>query len=100
VNTINRIPLDAQSSEATYEVRVTAAAEAAVGARELLVDHLERAHYPVANVETIEGVENAVDVVATLVSTSVDRQELDAVTSNLEKQHGVTHAVWEMHAKT
>jgi hypothetical protein len=27
-------------------------------------------------------------------------EELDAVTTHLEKQHGVTHAAWEMHAKT
>jgi putative Mg2+ transporter-C (MgtC) family protein len=100
VNAINRIPLDERSSEATYEVRVTAAAEASADARELLVDHLESAHYPVASVETVESAENAVDVVATLVSTSVIPDELDAVTSHLEKQHGVRHAAWEMHAKT
>jgi putative Mg2+ transporter-C (MgtC) family protein len=99
VNAINRIPLDERSSEATYEVRITAMADAAGDARELLVDHLERAHYPVATVETIEGVEDAVDIVATLVSTSVVPEELDAVTTHLENQHGVTHAAWEMHAK-
>jgi putative Mg2+ transporter-C (MgtC) family protein len=100
VNAINRIPLDERSSEATYEVRLTATSEAAGDARELLVDHLERAKYPVATVETIEGVDDTVDVVATLVANSVVPEELDTVTEHLEKQHGVTHAAWEMHAKT
>jgi putative Mg2+ transporter-C (MgtC) family protein len=99
VNVINRIPLDERHSEATYEIRVTATAESAAEAREQLVDHLERAHYPVASVETVEGVEDTVDVVATLASTSAVPDELDAVTSDLEKQHGVTHAAWEMHAR-
>ncbi|HEV3044538.1 MAG TPA: MgtC/SapB family protein [Roseiarcus sp.] len=100
VNAINRIPLDEHSSEATYEVRLTATAESAADARELLVDHLERAKYPVASVDTFDGADESVDVVATLVSTSVIPEELDAVTTHLEKQHGVTHAAWEMHAKT
>ncbi|HLW90429.1 MAG TPA: MgtC/SapB family protein [Roseiarcus sp.] len=99
VNAIDRIPLDERHSEATYEVRVTANTTAAADVRELLVDHLERAHYPVATVETVDG-DDASEVVATLVSTSVVPEELDAVTSHIEKQHGVTHAAWEMHAKT
>jgi putative Mg2+ transporter-C (MgtC) family protein len=100
VNAINRFPLDEHSSEATYEVRLTATPDAAADARELLVDHLERANYPVAAVDTFDGADDAVEVVATLVSTSVVPEELDAVTTHLEKQRGVTHATWEMHAKT
>jgi putative Mg2+ transporter-C (MgtC) family protein len=100
VNAINRIPLDERTSEATYEVRITAVAESAGDARELLVERLEDANYPVSAVETIEGSEDAVDVVATLVSTSVIPEELDAVTTQLGKEPGVTHATWEMHAKT
>jgi putative Mg2+ transporter-C (MgtC) family protein len=100
VESINRIPLDERRSEATYEVRVTADPQATSEVRELLVDHLERAHYPVASVETKPTGEGAADVIATLVATSVIPEELDAVTARLETQHGVTNATWEMHAKT
>ena len=100
VEAINRIPVDERQLEATYEVRVTVAPDAASDTREVLVEHLERAHYPVASVETKPTGEDAADIVATLVSTSVVPEELDAVTDHLEKQHGVTNATWEMHAKT
>jgi putative Mg2+ transporter-C (MgtC) family protein len=99
VEAINRIPLDERQSEATYEVRVTVHPDAASDTREVLVDHLERAHYPVASVETKATTEDTLDVIATLVATSVVPEELDAVAEHLEKQHGVTNATWEMHAK-
>ena len=100
VESINRIPLDERHTEATYEVRVTVARDAASDTRELLVDHLERAHYLVASVETKAATADTIDVVATLVAASVVPEELDAVTDHLEKQHGVTNATWEMHAKS
>lgn len=98
VNAINRIPLDEQASEATYEVRLTAAPDHAAEAREALIEALEGAHYPVSEVETIERGDDLVDVVATLVSTSVVARELDAVTERMEKEPGVEHATWESNA--
>ena len=95
VNAINRIPLDETASEAIYEVRVTATPEAAAEARETLVEALEGAHYPVADVETSERVDDLVDIVATLVATSVVAEELDAVATKLERTPGVEHATWE-----
>jgi putative Mg2+ transporter-C (MgtC) family protein len=100
VEAINRIPVDERHTEATYEVRVTVDLETASDARELLVERLENAHYPVASVETKVVTEETVDVVATLVAGSVVPEELDTVTEHLEKQHGVANAAWEMHAKT
>ena len=67
VNAINRIPIDERASEATYEVRLTTTPEAAAEAREALVEALEGANYPVAEVETSERGDELVDVVATLV---------------------------------
>jgi putative Mg2+ transporter-C (MgtC) family protein len=100
VEAINRIPLDERHTEATFEVRVTVDLDRASDTRELLVEHLENAHYPVASVETKAVTEETVDVVATLVAGSVAPEELDAVTEHLERQHGVVNAAWEMHAKT
>jgi putative Mg2+ transporter-C (MgtC) family protein len=99
VDAINRIPIDERRTEASYEVRITVEASAAPDAREALIEHLDKAHYPVASVQTLEAGDDAVDVVATLVNSSVVPEELDAVALHLERQHGVTHAAWEMHAK-
>jgi putative Mg2+ transporter-C (MgtC) family protein len=98
VNAINRIPLDEQASEATYNVRVAASPERAAEARESLVEALEAAHYPVAEVETSERGDELVDVVATLVATSVVAAELDAITTRMAKEPGVAHATWESSA--
>ncbi len=95
VNAINRIPIDECASEATYEVRLTTTPEAAAEARETLVEALESAHYPVADVETSERGDELVDIVATLVATSVVVEELDAVAVKLERAPGVEHATWE-----
>ncbi len=100
VNAINRIPLDALASEAIYEMRLTAAPEQAAAAREALVDALEKAHYPIADVDTVERGDDLVDIVATLVSTSVVADELDTVADKLAKHPGVEHATWESNATT
>jgi putative Mg2+ transporter-C (MgtC) family protein len=95
VNRINRIPLDEEAGEATYEVRLSVTPEEANEAREALIEALEKAHYPVADVETEERGEDTMEIVATLVATSVVPEELNAVIVGLEKLAGVTHATWE-----
>ena len=95
VNRINRIPLDEETGEATYEVRIAATAEAADALRETLIEALEAAHYPVADVVTRERGDEAVDIVATLVATAVVPEELDVVAEAMEKLPGVEHATWE-----
>ena len=94
-NAINRIPIDAAASEANYQVRLTATPEQAAEAREALVEALEGANYPVAEVTTTERGDELVDVVATLVATSAVADELDAVAAKLEATPGVEHATWE-----
>ena len=98
VNAINRIPLDARASEATYEVRLTATPEAAAAARKALLKALENARYPVGDIETVERGDDFVDIVATLVSTSIVAPELDAVADRIGRQPGVQHAAWESNA--
>ncbi|MBW8808310.1 MAG: MgtC/SapB family protein [Lysobacter sp.] len=95
VNAINRIPIDEQLSEATYEVRLSADPDSLPAAREWLVEHLEAANYPVGDVELDEHGEGAVEIVATLVSTAVDAKELDAVVERLRRMPGVRHVAWE-----
>jgi putative Mg2+ transporter-C (MgtC) family protein len=95
VNRINRIPIDEEAGEAAYEVRLSADPRAADDAREALIEALERAHYPVADVETDERGDDTVEIVAKLVATAVVPEELDAVVEGLEKLPGVDHATWE-----
>lgn len=96
VNAINRIPIDEKASEATYEVRLTTDNDSLPRLRTRLVEQLEAADYPVGDVELHEHGDEQVELVATLVSTAVDPQEMDAVVGALERQPGVAHASWEI----
>src|SRR5580698_5327028 len=54
VNAINRSPIDEQASEATYFVKLLVDAEASAGLRDAVVEQLEAAQYPVAEVDVVE----------------------------------------------
>jgi putative Mg2+ transporter-C (MgtC) family protein len=99
VNAINRIPLDEKSSEATYHFKLAVIAEALPDMRDLLVERLESAKYPVADVNVVEHGDDLLEIVATLVSTAIDPNELNAVVVDLQRQPGVRHATWEVSTK-
>lgn len=99
VNAINRSPLDERASEATYEIRLTVDAASIDAVRDLLVEKLEAASYPVSDVNIAERTEDVAEIVATLVSTAVNAKELDAVTADLARQPGVRHATWDVSTK-
>lgn len=99
VNAINRIPLNEQAIEATYEFKLAVTQEALPDMRDLLVERLERANYPVADVDVVEHGDDLLEIVATLVSTTVDPKDLDQVATDLERQAGVRHATWEVSTK-
>ncbi|UTD27657.1 MgtC/SapB family protein [Bradyrhizobium sp. WD16] len=94
VNAINRRPLHVASSEVNYDVTVTCDVESIAELRDVLVETLENAHYPVDHVEVTER-GDAVELVARLTSTSVDAEELDAVVAALSRRDGARHATWE-----
>ena len=98
VNAINRIPIDEQSSEANYDVLVTTDQGNLEAVRELLVEKLDAAKYPIRDIEVIQRADESVELVATLVSLSIDPDELDAVAAALSKAAGVQHATWNMSA--
>lgn len=95
VNAINRSPLDEKSSEVDYDVKVTADAPAMADLRDLLVEKLEAANYPVGDVEVVDRTNGAAEIVARLTRTAVDPKELDAVVVDMERQPGVRDATWE-----
>jgi len=99
VNAINRSPLDERASEATYEIRLTVDAASIDGVRDLLVEKLEAASYPVSDVNVEERTDDVLEIIATLVSTAVNAKELDAVTADLARRPGVRHATWDVSTK-
>lgn len=96
VNAINRLPFDERASEATYEVRLTTDTKAVPQVREQLLEKLEAAKYPVREVEEIDRADETIELVAELMSSSVDSKELDAVTNALGSMPGVRHATWSV----
>lgn len=99
VNAINRSPLDERASEATYEIRLTVDAASIDAVRDLLVEKLEAASYPVSDVNVEERSDDVLEIIATLVSTAVNAKELDAVTADLARRPGVRHATWDVSTK-
>jgi putative Mg2+ transporter-C (MgtC) family protein len=99
VNAINRSPLDERASEATYHFKLAVAPDALPDMRDRLVERLERAKYPVADLEVVELGDDLLEIEATLVSTAVVPGDLDAVVSDLQRQPGVRHATWEVSTK-
>jgi putative Mg2+ transporter-C (MgtC) family protein len=96
VNAINRTPLDERASEATYHFKLAVTPEALPDMRDRLVERLERANYPVADLEVVEIGDDLLEIVATLVSTAIVPGDLDAVVADLQRQPGVRHATWEV----
>ncbi|MCA6115787.1 MgtC/SapB family protein [Bradyrhizobium sp. WSM 1738] len=96
VNAINRIPLNEQTSEATYYFKLAVTPEALPDLRDRLVEKLEAANYPVADVNVVEFGDDLLEIVATLVSTAVNPNELNRVLVDLKHQPGVKHATWEV----
>ncbi len=94
VNAINRIPIDERDTEATYEVRATTDTGRLSEVRDLLVERLEAAHYPVSEVDVEERGEDDVEVVATLVSTAIEPEEIEAVIAKLGAADGIRRATW------
>jgi putative Mg2+ transporter-C (MgtC) family protein len=95
VNAINRAPIEEGATEAIYEVRVTTKTENLDEVRELLRDQLEAAHYPPKDIEAVERERGDVELVAVLVGSSADPNELDGVVSRLDAQALVETASWD-----
>ena len=96
VNAIDRIPLNEQSSEATYEIVVTTDAKHAAEVRDFLNERLEAANYPLRETKVVYRSNDNVEIAAMLVSLTVEAEELDAVVAALSKQPGVSYATWHV----
>src|ERR1700730_9489745 len=94
VNAINRAPMNEQTTEAIYEVRLATHPDNLNEARELLTARLQDANYPIREIEVIERDEETIEVVASLLGTSANREELDAVVTALDRAEITRHASW------
>jgi putative Mg2+ transporter-C (MgtC) family protein len=98
VDYINRRPLAGSSTEALYRVTITCAPGDIADARELLYEGLEAHHYPVQDIDTLSETEEMVELSASLVPTSADPEELDAVVATLERSDLIQNATWTVSA--
>ncbi len=96
VNAINRAPIDQGSTEAVYEVRMTTRAGHLDAGRELLREALETASYPPQNIEAVEREIGDAELVATLLGSTADPRELDAIVARLDGNPLVENASWSL----
>jgi putative Mg2+ transporter-C (MgtC) family protein len=98
VNAIDRIPINEQTSEASYDVIVTIDSNSVATIREILLEKLEAANYPVRDTDVVYRSAVDAEIIATLVSLSIEPDELDAVVASLAGLPGVRHATWNVRA--
>lgn len=97
VDKINRTPLDTRIGEARFEIHVMVDADALGAIRRLLLERLNTARYPVRDVDIVHHGDSA-EIISTLSSTAAISSELDLITAQLKRDHGVRNAFWEMAA--
>jgi putative Mg2+ transporter-C (MgtC) family protein len=96
VNYINRLPIDARTTEARYRVHVVTDQRKVAAARDILDETLEKVGYPILEIETLSETETQVELAAVLVPSSADPVVLDAVVAQLEKSPPVYSATWSV----
>ena len=94
VNAINRTPLDESATEASYEVRAVVDNGDVMEARDLLVEILEAAHYPIRDVSVEERGPDESEIVAELVPNAIDTGEIEAAIRQIEASDLVSRASW------
>jgi putative Mg2+ transporter-C (MgtC) family protein len=96
VNYINRLPIDTASTEARYRVHIVTDHRKVSAARDILDETLEKAGYPILEIETMSETETQVELAAVLAPSSADPAVLDAVVTQLEKSPPVYSATWSV----
>ncbi len=98
VNWVNRRPITGTVTEAKYIVHAVCRPQDVSDVRDLLAAELDRATYPVREVETLSETEGQVELAAVLVPSTADEAELDAVVVALERSPLVLSATWSVAA--
>jgi len=98
VNWVNRRPITAEMTEAKYIVHAICDPEHVSDVRDLLDIELNRASYPIREVETLSDNDGQVELAAILVPTTAEEAELDAVVTALERSPLIWSATWSVEA--
>ncbi|MCL2384248.1 MAG: MgtC/SapB family protein [Alphaproteobacteria bacterium] len=98
VNAINRAPINEETAEAVYEVHAVTASKTVGEVRELMTEVLEKASYPVRQIEVVERSPEASELIATLVSTTIVPIELDDAADEIEQSPLVSFVSWSSSA--
>ncbi len=96
VDWINRRPISSSTTEAEYRVHATCAPAAVSDVRDLLDAELSEAGLPVRDVETLSESDDHIELAATLVPTTVEVSELDAVVAALERLPLIKSSTWSV----
>ncbi len=96
VNWVNRRPIDAGVTEAKYTMIAICDPKDLSDVRDLLDAELDRASFPIQEVETRSDSDSQVELAATLVPTTAEPAELDAVAAALERSPLVRSATWSV----
>jgi putative Mg2+ transporter-C (MgtC) family protein len=94
VNAINRAPINEAVTEAIYEVHLRTHPDHTDDARAFLSDQLEAAKYPFKDIEEEDEKADEIELVATLLGTAANPDELDAVVTRLKANPIVENASW------
>lgn len=95
VTWIERAPVNVATTEARIEVRVTTDPPSLPKVRRYLIDRLQAAHYPVADIEVAEHGDGSTAITAVLVSSAVVTTEIEAVMRELTSHPSISDASWE-----
>jgi putative Mg2+ transporter-C (MgtC) family protein len=98
VNWVNRRPISADVTEAKYAVHAICHPSDVSEVRDLLDAELDRANYPIREVETLSDSDEQTELAAILVPTSAEEAELDAVVAALERSPLIKSATWSVEA--
>lgn len=94
VNAINRLPIDDETSEVTYNVCVICERNGQKQILETLEQRLELAGYPLGDLFIQPFAQAEIQIRATLLSTSIDSDDLDRIVEDLSGTTSVSQAFW------
>ncbi len=97
---INRRPIRPNETEALYRVHVVCEPDSISDARDLLFELLEQRNYPIREIETLSEGDGQVELAASLVPTTADPHDLDAVVEELMKKNAIESATWTVSTLT
>jgi putative Mg2+ transporter-C (MgtC) family protein len=93
-NRILRSPVNEETTEANYSLSVICSQESQRDVLDAMQDELERARYPIGDLDVHPFGDTQIEIEAQLAPTSVDAAELDALQEKIGRLPGVVQVYW------